>query len=132
MSTSNKISQKVGDLTKERDGASAKAQKSGGSKTNEMSSGDASNIGGNRPWPATSVAVPWADGEGRMRASGKREGEGERKEQGEQGAGDPAPPLARSLAMVPKAARRPLISLASPDDCKQNPAPDLKAGRLLH
>ncbi|CAH7668424.1 hypothetical protein PPACK8108_LOCUS2931 [Phakopsora pachyrhizi] len=27
---------KVGDLTKERDGASAKAQKSGGSKTNEM------------------------------------------------------------------------------------------------
>ncbi|KAI8443072.1 hypothetical protein BY996DRAFT_6487211 [Phakopsora pachyrhizi] len=39
MSTSNKISQVIkvfGDLTKERDGASAKAQKSGGSKTNEM------------------------------------------------------------------------------------------------
>ncbi|KAI8455537.1 hypothetical protein BY996DRAFT_6413076 [Phakopsora pachyrhizi] len=39
MSTSNNISQvikKVGDLTKERDRASAKAQKSGGSKTNEM------------------------------------------------------------------------------------------------
>ncbi|CAH7688460.1 hypothetical protein PPACK8108_LOCUS23430 [Phakopsora pachyrhizi] len=36
MSTSNKISQKVGDLTKERDRASAKAQKSWGRKTNEM------------------------------------------------------------------------------------------------
>ncbi|CAH7670704.1 hypothetical protein PPACK8108_LOCUS5428 [Phakopsora pachyrhizi] len=35
MSTSNKISQKVGNLTKEIDRASAKAQKSGGSKTNE-------------------------------------------------------------------------------------------------
>ncbi|CAH7690653.1 hypothetical protein PPACK8108_LOCUS26065 [Phakopsora pachyrhizi] len=36
MSTSNKIIQEVGNLTKEIDRASAKAQKSGGSKTNEM------------------------------------------------------------------------------------------------